>query len=178
MKEPFLKEQIRAQEHYEPCDKKDVQEWIEEALHSEMGYWEKQVPIWKAKGDNCLSKRDFHYSYNEEIEFRNDDIILDVGCGPLPKFGNMMNGKEIKYVPVDPLAYQYQKIIHKNGIKLPVEPSFAIMEALTNFYNKNSADYVIVNNALDHSIDIMRAFIECLQVVKIGGVSFAGTHGG
>ncbi len=146
-----------------------IDSWIESALTSEVGYWDKRIPECMSRGDRRFNQREFAYPYNEEIKFKAEDTILDVGCGPLPKFGNLIGGKAIDYLPVDPLAYQYAALTEKYNVILPVKPKFAIMEMLSSFYKENSADYVIVNNALDHSIDVLRAFIECLRTVKVGG---------
>lgn len=75
----------------------------------------------------------------------------------------------MNYIPADPLAYHYKRLLDKNNAVLPIEISFTIMEALSSFYGENSIDYCIVDNALDHSIDILRAFIECFRVIKMGG---------
>lgn len=160
-------EYINAEDNYEV--KIDIANWLKSALSNEVGYWVKRVKEQREKGDKRFTEREFSYPYDTEIVFKQEDIILDVGCGPLPKFGNRINGKEIRYIPVDPLAHQYLDILKKQDIILPVEPKFAIMEMLTCFYQENTIDYVIVNNALDHCIDILRAFIECFRVVKIGG---------
>lgn len=123
----------------------------------------------KEKGDKRFLEREFVYQYNPELNIGEDDIVLDVGAGPLPKFGNIVNGHKMNYIPLDPLAYGYKKLLDNLHIQLPIHTQFAMMEILTCFYPTESADYVIVNNALDHSIDIFRAFVECLDVVRVGG---------
>lgn len=166
---PLISDYVNRKNNYTFCIKEDAHKWIELAIADEIGYWENRLKNAKERKDYRLYEREFIYPYNKEIKFKKSDIILDVGSGPLPKYGNKINGDKLNYIPVDPLAYQYAKLIKEYDIELPVNPKFAIMEALTCFYKENSADYVIVNNALDHSIDILCSFFECLKVVKIGG---------
>lgn len=156
-------------EYYESAKKEDIDRWIEDALDEEMKHWRWMVPKMRDEKDKALYSREFRYPYNPEISFKNEDIIVDVGCGPIPKFGNLIGGKQIKYYPVDPLSVQYNRLLEESNVVVPVQPQFAIMEALTCFFDEESVDYCIVNNALDHSIDILRAFIECLRIVKVGG---------
>lgn len=162
--------QIRERvECYEPLDENAICKWIVDAYSTEVGWWRDSVPKLRDKGDERFLEREFCYKYNPEIKFSNNDVILDVGSGPLPKYGCLINGKRTNYIPVDPLAYKYHELLNELNISLPVYPKFALMETLTCFYPKESADFVIINNALDHCIDIMRAFIECFNTVKVGG---------
>lgn len=165
----LLKELKNKVEIYEIVDDNRIRQWLNETDNDEVTYWKKRIPEVKRAGDQRFTQREFVYQYNSELTIKDDDLILDVGSGPLPKFGNMINGHIINYIPLDPLAYSYIKILGDLGINLPVYPDFALMEILTCFYQIESVDYVIVNNALDHSIDILRAFIECLAVVRLGG---------
>lgn len=163
----WIAKYISIEDNYEV--KVDTEKWIESALKDEVGFWVRRVKELREKGDVRFREREFVYPYDSEVIFTENDSILDVGCGPLPVFGNRINGKIIQYIPVDPLAHQYKKLLKEQDIILPLEPKFAIMEILTYFYKENTMDYVIINNALDHCIDILRAFIECFRVVKIGG---------
>ncbi len=161
--------ELAQDEYYESATKQDVERWIVGALDEEMRHWRWMVPKIRDEKRETLYTREFLYPYNPEIDFKKDDIIVDVGCGPIPKFGNIIAGQAIDYIPVDPLAYQYNKLLDEFNVDIPVKPKFAIMEALSCFYEEDSVDYCIVNNALDHSIDIVRAFLECLRIVKPGG---------
>lgn len=96
-------------------------------------------------------------------------MVIDIGCGPLPKFGNKLSDGVINYQPVDPMAHQYIRLLNENEIQLPITPKFGMAELLSLFYKENCADYVIIHNALDHTYDIMRALIEMLRVCKVEG---------
>ena len=147
-----------------------VKKWVEE-IASEIGWWD--TVLYNVKFGNeprkeRLQTRNFEYAYNKDIEFKETDIVVDIGSGPLPIYGNRLNGKELKYIPLDPLAYEYQKLYQKYDIQLPVPPAFAIMESLS-VYVPHKADYVICNNAMDHSIDPLCALFECIKVVRLHG---------
>ena len=148
--------------------KLDVKTWLDSALKDETSYWEWAVKNSVKNNDVRLLTREFEYPY-DSIKVSGGDVIVDIGCGPLPKFGNTHNKEILNYHPVDPLAHQYQKILNSNNVHLPVTPKFAIGELLSCFFKKNSADYVIMHNALDHCIDPMRVLIEMAEICKIGG---------
>ncbi len=167
---PDLLRELRTRDDvYEQANDDQVRVWMKESNDDEIEYWKKRIPAVKNMGDRRFTEREFMYPYNPEISIREEDLVLDVGAGPLPKFGNIINGHKLKYIPLDPLAYSYREILDELKIVLPVYTKFAFMEILTCYYAAESADYVIVNNALDHSIDVLRAFVECLKVVRIGG---------
>ena len=167
---PKLLEELKDREDvYKTVEDERLRQWLRASDEDEIEYWKRRIPEVRDKGDRRFTQREFVYPYNPEIRIKEDDMVLDVGAGPLPKFGNRINGHNMKYIPLDPLAYSYKKMLDDLDIKLPVYTKFALMEILTCFYPAESADYVIVNNALDHSIDILRAFIECIEVVRVEG---------
>lgn len=166
-KRKLIQEFVAKEDNY--TLKINVEEWMNSALNAELKHWDCSIPKMIEKSSIYVSEREFVYGMDEKLSFTEQDVILDAGCGPLPRYGNVINGKKIKYIPVDPLAYQYRDLLKNNNVTLPVEPGFAIMELLTSFYKENSIDYVIIDNALDHCIDIFRALIECFNVLKIGG---------
>lgn len=160
-------EYINCKENYFGILESDIDNWIDSALHSEVGFWEKL--IFQNYDDSRIKKREFVYKQYSGLDINLSDIILDIGSGPLPMYGNLVNGEVFQYIPLDPLAFHYKKILNKHSIKLPVEPEFVIFETLTSFYKENTIDYIIVNNAMDHCIDIVRAVIECIRILKKGG---------
>lgn len=160
---------IKLKYKYEPADSSKMQRWIDQLLSTEAVYWDNVLAEVKARKDSRLFKREFQYRWYKAMDITKDSVIIDVGSGPLPKFGNMIQGEKLNYIPVDPLAVQYNRLLEKNEIVLPVTPNFALMECLTCFFPEASADYVIIHNAIDHSIDLIRCLLEALKVVKIGG---------
>lgn len=91
--------------------------------------------------------------------------ILDVGSGPFPKTGQLLNGVNIELTHCD----------HKNFTdfwqEFGAEPLFPIeyqdMEKLT--YPNESFDIVHCVNALDHTVNAETALKEMLRVVKVDG---------
>lgn len=147
-----------------------IKAWVK-GTAAEVGWWD--TVLYEVKYGNDLRKerltsREFVYKFNKKIKFNSNDIIIDIGSGLLPVYGNIINGKEINYLPLDPLAYEYKKLYKKYNINLPVEPSFAIMEDLSSYVSEK-VDYVICTNAMDHSIDPVCAIVECVKVLKQGG---------
>lgn len=147
-----------------------IREWVK-GLVSEISWWD--TVLYKVKycddtRKDRLVPRDFVYEFNSDIVFEENDIIVDIGSGPLPVYGNRIRGKHVNYLPMDPLAFEYKKLYDKYGIKLPVEPSFAFLEGLSGYIHQK-ADYVICSNAMDHSIDPLCSLIECIKATKIGG---------
>ena len=143
-------------------------EWVNGLLTDELEFWERRLAEQKEKYPEQLKRREFRYGLFPQLEFNKEDTILDLGSGPTP-FGNLINGEKVNYIPLDPLAYQYRKILKKNEIVMPVEPSFAIMELLSCFFEENYADYIIINNALDHCMDTLCALLEAYKVLKKDG---------
>jgi ubiquinone/menaquinone biosynthesis C-methylase UbiE len=100
------------------------------------------------------------------------DIVMDVGCGVSTLNGSHIeNGRTIELIPVDPLAYFYNKINEKFiGEKIDNKVSFGLFEFLSLFYGENYADVILIRNALDHCIDPFKGVLECVSVLKVGGV--------
>lgn len=146
----------------------DVKEWLNSALIDETTFWRWALVNAIEQKDERLMKREFDYPF-QKIEINGNSTIIDVGCGLLPQFGNQLGDAIIDYHPVDPLAYEYNKILAENSVVLPVSPEFAIGELLSKFFLENSADFVIMNNALDHCIDPIRVLVEMLKVCKVNG---------
>lgn len=162
-----LEQRLSSPEYIMDISEKEIEAWIDSAISSEAVFWDNKI---KAIDDDFrLHEREFEYPSAPDICFKKDDIIIDLGCGGLPKFGNKLNGETINYIPADPLAHQYSKSRKKYGYTVPVSPRFAIMENLADTFGENYADYIIIHNAMDHCIDIIRAFVEAFRVLKIGG---------
>lgn len=152
----------------------DMMRWLSE-VPSEVRFWDDALKKAKDYGNIKLHEREFLLSldrahdYHTDIRFHPNDIIVDIGCGALPQYGNIMDGRIIRYYPMDPLAYEYSKLYKKYNVSPPVRPQFAVMEALSHFIS-GYVDYVICRNAMDHSIDAVMSLTECLAVTRIGGM--------
>ncbi len=94
--------------------------------------------------------------------------ILDVGAGPLTRIGKVWEGHSLEIVAVDPLAQQYNALLHKLQIVPPVRTIVGLAEELSSIFPENSFDLAYSSNALDHSRDPIRAINQMLQLVKPG----------
>lgn len=99
------------------------------------------------------------------------DTVMDIGCGLALKYGEELEGGgKIHLVPVDALAHFYNILDGRiGGYKENRRHRFGLFEFLGNQFGRDYADYIIINNALDHCIDPWRSLVECLYVLKPGG---------
>lgn len=91
-----------------------------------------------------------------------EPLVYDIGCGLAPRFGETLwNGNKISLVEIDPLAYFYNVINEKYA---PVHDCrkiiFGMFEYFSDFFDVDSADAVIINNALDHCIDPYKSIVD------------------
>lgn len=98
-------------------------------------------------------------------------IVLDAGSGICSQYGRLVEGGEIKLIAVDPLAYFYNRIKEKIGSdNINNVVTFGLFEFFSSFFEDNYADFILIDNALDHCIDPFKSILECLCVVKKGGI--------
>lgn len=146
--------------------------WLDNLI-SEVIFWERENA--NPNGRN----HDFHvrhrtvekefYCEHLNKEMKETDIILDVGCGICSNYGDLFHGKKGHVLGIDPMAYCYNgmtQIYHCSG--RPVK--FGMFEFLSLQFPHNYADCIIIDNALDHCIDPFASIVECLNVLKVGGV--------
>ena len=108
-----------------------------------------------------------------EKELKENDKVLDLGCGLVTFYGNVTNRNvHIELIPVDALAFFYNIINREYAQDLFTKDKvcrFGIFEFMASFYAENYADYIIINNALEHGINPYKSLIECLYILKPGG---------
>lgn len=97
------------------------------------------------------------------------DKVLDVGSGPLTAVARVVDGKRLDLTAVDPLAPYYARVLAAADLRPPVPSQQAFAEDLTASFDPETFDFVNMMNALDHSIDPLRAIEEMLIVTKVGG---------
>ena len=71
---------------------------------------------------------------------------------------------------IDPLAYYYNEINKECAPYSYRSIEFGMFEFLSAFKEKQSADVVIINNALDHCIDPYKSILEALRILKVNGL--------
>lgn len=101
---------------------------------------------------------------------------LDVGAGPLTSLGTMSGKQPVELVAIDALAREYDEMLSKLGINPPVRTHFGEGENLVEQFGRDAFDAVNCANALDHFFDPMKALVEGLHVLKMGGVFRVRTH--
>lgn len=109
----------------------------------------------------------------EELLPDGDVSILDVGAGPLTVLGKVSEGRRVKLTAVDPLAATYDQLLAKYDVVPPVRTAVGKAENLTDLFPANQFDLVHARNCLDHSFNPLRAFIQMVEVVKVGGFVIA-----
>lgn len=119
------------------------------------------------------------YDVNAYLSSLSNPLVLDVGCGMSYATGNYiecsgrLQGLNIHYI--DPLAFQFNKILHSYHKQLP-EIEFGMIEYLSAFYPNHDVDMVIVQNALDHSANPIKGIYEALDTLRINGILYLNHH--
>jgi SAM-dependent methyltransferase len=96
--------------------------------------------------------------------------ILDVGAGPVTWLGFRYPGKTLTIVPVDPLADEYERLLHDAGLDPPIRTIRVAGEALLEHFGSRRFDIAYASNALDHSADPVAIISNMVAVVRAGGV--------
>ena len=149
---------------------KCIKFWLKN-IDSEYDFWNQTA---KKKKSSFLTQSYSIVDYNKNLLETTDEIkVLDVGCGPRGALKDKYDlPKNIKVYSCDPLAFLYKNILEKNKIKTEKEIKFCLAEVLSFFYPDNFFDYIIIQNALDHSINPQLALEECMKILKKNGVLY------
>lgn len=91
--------------------------------------------------------------------------IADIGSGPFPITGQLLEGVKVEMYPMDQSNFDYFWERYKTTPVFPIEVQN--MEALT--YPDGYFDIVHCVNALDHTPDALKALKEFIRVTKEGG---------
>ncbi len=166
-----------ANQKYEISFEDKMTRWMDSYL-AEVEFWNNDVAnpqgmYWNHYKDR-VSRKDFYCNRVNEI-IRPESVILDVGCGICSQYGNVWNNAALDVIGVDPLAAFYNKINKRSFAKYVLgnhfpTVRFGMFELLSYQFGIEYADIIIIDNALDHCIDPVMAIVECLKVLKVGGV--------
>lgn len=103
----------------------------------------------------------------EHIDGRRVDV-LEVGSG-LVGLGHWHPTRDIRLVRTDVLADQYNRLLHRRGIQLPVPIVFADAERLVPQFGADSFDLVYATNCLDHMQRPVAALLQMISVTRVSG---------
>lgn len=154
-------------------------QWVEE-LASEVRYWVSRVAkengtyhgeylaninnleVKPAKG--YCGENIFHY-------LKEGSVLMDIGCGAVSRYGSLLpDGDRVILVAVDSLAHAYKRINEDYAPENKKNVTFGMFEFMAVFFQKDFADVILIENALDHCIDPLKSIVECLQILKPGGL--------
>lgn len=151
--------------------------WLE-GIPYEVAFWQsyysnkkrrKDLFSWSMYGKSCELDHFDIDSYIRSLD--SNPKIIDVGCALSYMFGNIINNIPHDIIYIDPLSVFYNRILDKYKIDRP-RIKFGLLESLSILYDNNSIDFIHIRNALDHSQDPFYGIIQCLLVLKKGGVLY------
>lgn len=160
----------------------NISRWLG-GIPYEVSFWESYY------GNKRRLKNLFEWSnYNKPFELENFDIhgyieslrvdkplIMDVGCSLSYVMGNIIADKPRTITYVDPLAAFYNRILDRYKIDRP-RIGFGMIETLSLNFERDSADFIHVRNALDHCANPYDGIVNCLEILKPGGVLYLNHH--
>ncbi|MHA1753371.1 MAG: hypothetical protein ACTSYZ_13490 [Candidatus Helarchaeota archaeon] len=113
--------------------KYEIKFWDKWIRTQGMNKWHKDF-LYRIDPDSQLD--DYHLRIVNMARAKKSKIrILDVGSGPLTRFGKILNGERLDITAVDPLAREYEKILKKYSIKPPVLTIQGSGETLDEIFN-------------------------------------------
>ncbi len=146
----------------------EVRYWVNRVAKEHSTYHEEylaninNLDVKPAKG--CHGEKIFHY-------LKKDAVLMDIGCGAVSRYGNRLpDGSKVNFIAVDSLAHAYQRINDYYAPGNQKAMMFGMFEFMAVFFQKDFADVILIENALDHCIDPLKSVMECLQILKPGGM--------
>lgn len=129
-----------------------------------LGFYEKKLP-WKAAAFN--KKLHLPKYFKDLIGNKKEVNIAEIGSGMFCTIGSVWDGVKINMYASDILADDYNEILKKHKVKPLIPVKKENMEDLS--YPDNFFDIVHCVNALDHTVDAIKALKEMYRVTKPGG---------
>lgn len=149
-------------------------DWVDN-LMTEVEYWVKTNASANGVGHQGYVERYLHqddtFQCNRlQKNLQAGDIVLDIGCGICTKYGKRLETGNLNLIAIDPLSYFYNLMNQKSMHSREETVKFGLFEFLSAFYPRDYADVILIDNALDHCIDPFKSVLECLIVLKTGGI--------
>lgn len=149
-----------------------IENWVN-GLMSEVEFWAKGASSTGTNHESYLAReKEANGNFicdRLRYQLSGSETVIDAGCGIFSLYGRNVDNGIINIIGVDPLAYFYNEINKRSGVNIPSEVRFGMFEFMSLFV-KEKADIVLIDNALDHCIDPFKSIVECLKVLKVGGV--------
>jgi len=142
-------------------------------VRSELEFWDDYIRV-KGLGwsDNYPDRLDPNLPLQPRLEAllppEKEVHILDVGAGPLTWLGKISRGRALKITAIDPLADEYDKILHKYGVQPIARTRSLAGEDLTRRFTVNTFDLCCARNSIDHAYNPERVILRMIDVVKKG----------
>tara|TARA_A100001037_G_scaffold244817_1_gene225897 strand:+ start:65891 stop:66556 length:666 start_codon:yes stop_codon:yes gene_type:complete len=144
-------------------------------LLTELSFWEDWFKTQGGKwnGDylnrtNNNSEIDKNCWFMSDVSI--DDKILDVGCGPIPKYGFKLNGVKLNIIGTDPLADRFNKLLEKYTPDVEFRGMCVSGENLLDSFSDAEFDKVFSINAIDHSHNPILCIQNMIKVCKKTGI--------
>lgn len=129
-----------------------------------IGFYRKKLP-WKEKEFNRVFP--LYDYFAPMIQNKKKVKIAEIGCGMFCTIGSTWKNVKVEVFPSDALADEFNTILKDSG----VTPLFPVdkqnMESFT--YPDNFFDIVHCVNALDHTVNPVKALSEMYRILKPGG---------
>ncbi len=92
--------------------------------------------------------------------------ILDLNAGPVSACGTVAEGIEVELVPVDELAFAYDRLLREAGLVPHVPTRFCSVDDILPTFGPEAFDLIFSFNGLDYTADpvaVYRNLLECLK---------------
>lgn len=156
--------------HARPAAKPMEQVDWERALEEELGFW--RWSLEQGRFRERLQRNPLQKELAELLQGRvrgpAEALVLDVGSGPLTTVGTVWT-QPMRVMAIDPLADRYNALMDEMGIKPPVRPVMGSAEKLSSIVAAESADLLVMNNALDHSFQPLQCVMNLVAAARPGG---------
>lgn len=119
------------------------------------------------KVEQYNSSRQLPEYFKELIGDKKTVKIAELGAGPINTIGDSWPGVEVKVIPSDALALEYDELWEKYQVTPLIKVTYQDFEELR--YPSNFFDIVHCRNALDHTENAYQAIKEMKRVCKPGG---------
>ena len=164
-----------------PAEQESFKKWLK-GIPYEIKFWQSfynhrpsltKLYSWSDYGQRCTLDNFDVQSFLSASG--SSPLMIDVGCALSYVPGTLFDNAGVRMHLVDPLAVFYNRILDKTGSDR-MRLKTGMIELLSTLYAEGSVDLVHVRNALDHSANPMAGIMECLQVLRTGGVLYLHHH--